>query len=135
MSCCCNKKHSFMEDSGRPAIGELSVTLKRIVFCMLYIQICTDVAEKPAESPPSRELESISVSDINKIQQDATVCRYLFTANLLYMFRVSIAPIIRSTQNCNCSLWYRSYHVTVQRPSSNVAECHVGGRSLHCYVI
>ena len=22
------------------------------------------------------------------------------------MFRVSIAPIIRSTSNCNCSLWY-----------------------------
>ena len=34
---------------------------------------------------------------IDKIQQDATVCRYLFTANVLYMFRVSIAPIIRST--------------------------------------
>ena len=34
---------------------------------------------------------------INKIQQDATVCRYLFTAKSLYMFRVSIAPIIRST--------------------------------------
>ena len=34
---------------------------------------------------------------INKIQQDATVCRYLFTAKLLYMFRVSIAPIIRIT--------------------------------------
>jgi len=34
---------------------------------------------------------------INKIQQDSTVCRYLFTAKLLYMFRVSIAPIIRST--------------------------------------
>ena len=34
---------------------------------------------------------------INKIQQDATVCRYLFTAKSLYMFRVSIAPINRST--------------------------------------
>ena len=33
----------------------------------------------------------------NKIQQDATVCRYLFTAKSLYMFRVSIAPIIRCT--------------------------------------
>ena len=30
---------------------------------------------------------------INKIQQDATVCRYLFTAKSLYMFRVSIIPI------------------------------------------
>ena len=58
---------------------------------------------------------------INKIQQVATVCRYLFTAGLLYVFRASIAPIIRSTKNCNCSLWYRSYYVTVQRPSSNVA--------------
>ena len=29
---------------------------------------------------------------INKIQQDETVCRYLFTAKSLYMFRVSIAP-------------------------------------------
>jgi hypothetical protein len=34
---------------------------------------------------------------INKIQQYATVCRYLFTTKLIYMFRVSIAPIIRST--------------------------------------
>ena len=29
---------------------------------------------------------------INKIQQDATVCRYLFTAKSLYMFRVSSHP-------------------------------------------
>jgi len=34
---------------------------------------------------------------INNIQKDATVRRYLFTASLLYMFRASIAPIIRST--------------------------------------
>ena len=34
---------------------------------------------------------------INKIQQDATVCRYLFNSKSLYMFQVSIAPIIRST--------------------------------------
>ena len=45
---------------------------------------------------------------INKIQRDATVCRCLFTAKLLYVFRVSIAPIIRSTSNCNRSFWYRS---------------------------
>ena len=29
---------------------------------------------------------------INKIQQDATIYRYLFTAKLLYMFRVSSHP-------------------------------------------
>ena len=28
----------------------------------------------------------------------------------VYMFQASIAPIIRSTTNCNCSLWYRSLH-------------------------
>jgi len=31
-------------------------------------------------------------SNINKVQQDATICRYLFTAKLLYMFRVSSHP-------------------------------------------
>ena len=39
----------------------------------------------------------VSILYINKIQQDATVCMYLFTAKSLYIFRVSIAPIIRST--------------------------------------
>jgi len=34
---------------------------------------------------------------INKIQKGATVCRYLCTAKSLHVFRVSIAPIIRST--------------------------------------
>ena len=43
---------------------------------------------------------------INKIQQDATVCRCLFTAKLLYMFRLSIAPIIRITSKFNSSFWY-----------------------------
>ena len=41
--------------------------------------------------------EKYSYFYINKIQQDATVFRYLFTAKLFYMFRMSIAPIIRST--------------------------------------
>ena len=31
---------------------------------------------------------------IDKIQENATVCKYLFTAKSLYLFRVSIAPII-----------------------------------------
>ena len=50
-----------------------------------------------------RNLKLQSV-DIIKIQRDATVCRCLFTAKLSYMFRVPIAPIIRSISNCNCSL-------------------------------
>ena len=52
---------------------------------------------------------------INKIQRDGTVRRCLFTAKLLYMLRVSIAPIIRGISNCNCSFWYRSYHVSERR--------------------
>ena len=58
---------------------------------------------------------------INAIQRDSTECRCLFTAKLLYMFRVPIAPIIRSTSNCNYSFWYRSYHVSQQQPSASVA--------------
>jgi len=58
---------------------------------------------------------------INKIQWDATICRCLFTAKVRYIFRVSIAPIIRGTSNCNCSFWYRSYHVSEQQPSASVA--------------
>jgi len=32
-----------------------------------------------------------------------------YSASSLYTFRVSTTPIIRSTQNCKCSLWYWSY--------------------------
>jgi len=36
----------------------------------------------------------VSISNVMliKIQPDATICRYLFTAKLLYMFRVSQQP-------------------------------------------
>jgi len=34
---------------------------------------------------------------VEEIQQDVTVCRYLLTAKLLYMFRAPIEPIIRRT--------------------------------------
>ena len=52
----------------------------------------------------------------NKMQQ----MQVFITANLLCMFRVSIDTIIRSTSNCNYSFWYRSYHVSGQRPSASV---------------
>ena len=66
---------------------------------------------------------NVLITYINKIQRDATVCRSLFTAKLLYVFRVSIAPIIRCTSNCNCSFWYRSYHVSQQQSSTHVHWC------------
>jgi len=53
--------------------------------------------------------EYMRSSKLIKIQLDATVCSLIyFTAKSLYMFRVSTAPIIKSTKNCNCSLRYRS---------------------------
>ena len=55
-----------------------------------------------------KRAEAFDLSMLIKIQPDATVCRYLFTAKSLYLFRVSAAPIIRRTKNCNRSLRYRS---------------------------
>ena len=37
-----------------------------------------------------------------------------YSASSLYMFRVSTTPIIRSTQNCNCSLRYWSFFVQLR---------------------
>jgi hypothetical protein len=48
-------------------------------------------------------------------QQDATMCSLLYFCKLLYMFRVVTLPIIRSTYNCNYSIWHWS----------NFGECSV----------
>jgi len=46
-----------------------------------------------------------------KLQLDAAVCSLIyFTAKSLYLFRVSTAPIIRNTKNCNRNLRYRSLY-------------------------
>ena len=42
--------------------------------------------------------------------------RCLFTPELLYMFRVSNAPVIRKTSKCNCSFWYRSQYLSNKLP-------------------
>jgi len=44
------------------------------------------------------------------VQQDATTSIYnlLYLCKLLYMFRVVTPPIIRSTCNCNYSIWHWS---------------------------
>ena len=52
---------------------------------------------KPVNAYSNCVRMSKSVWYAEEIQQDATVCRYLFTAKFLYMFRASIAPIIGST--------------------------------------
>jgi hypothetical protein len=48
--------------------------------------------------------ESISIN----VQQDATIYSLLYFCRLLYMFWVVIPPIIRSTYNCNYSIWHWS---------------------------
>jgi hypothetical protein len=42
--------------------------------------------------PKMHYVEDYLISMLIKIQPDATVCRYLFTAKSLYMFRVSQHP-------------------------------------------
>ena len=39
------------------------------------------------------------------VQQDAAIYSLLYFCKLLYMFRVVTPPIIRSTYNCNHSIW------------------------------
>jgi len=49
-----------------------------------------------------------------------------YSASSLYMFRASTTPIIRSTQNCNYSLWYWSHFLCSYLPPtwpSCVASC------------
>jgi len=40
------------------------------------------------------------------VQQDATIYILLYFCKLLYMFRVVTPPIVRSTYNCNYSIWH-----------------------------
>jgi hypothetical protein len=42
------------------------------------------------------------------VQRDATIYNLLCFCKLLYMFRVVTSPIIRSTYNCNYSIWHWS---------------------------
>ena len=51
---------------------------------------------------------------------------FYFTATSLYMFRVPSAPIIRSTQNCNYSHWYKSY----VRPATSLQRGQIRSRNL-----
>jgi len=52
--------------------------------------------EKPVQASRSNKQEILKkyfkITMLIKIQPDATVCRYLFTAKSLYMFRVSQRP-------------------------------------------
>jgi len=47
------------------------------------------------EYQTSKSVVTVQRAMLIKIQPDATVCRYLFTAKLLYMFRLSQHPSSR----------------------------------------
>jgi len=47
-----------------------------------------------------------------------------YSASSLYMFRVSTAPIVRSTQNCNYSLRYWSYFLRETTSHQRGQLCH-----------
>jgi len=53
-------------------------------------------------------LPSAVVETLGLVQQDATIYSLLYYRKLLYMFRVVTPPIIRSTYNCNYSIWHWS---------------------------
>jgi len=59
------------------------------------------------------------------VQQDATIYSLLYFCKLLYMFRVVTPPIIRSTYNCNYSIWHWSLALERSSNFSTIAE---GGR-------
>ena len=119
-------------------LSNMCITLQLHVHYMYTTCTKMNVTNRPVRyfacigSGKLRGLRLHHLHYINKIQQDATVCRYLFTAKWLYMFRVSIAPIIRSTSNCNCSFWYRSLYLCNNlRPAWPLG--YAGGRLLLWY--
>src|SRR5215475_8267173 len=58
------------------------------------------------------------------------VTQFIYIWKLLYMFRVVLLPIIRSSYNCIYSIWYLSHlycYLTLSWKSWNRFECAVGG--------
>src|SRR5215475_12547983 len=58
------------------------------------------------------------------------VTQFIYIRKLLYMFRVVLPPIIRSTYNCINSIWYLSHrycYLPLSWKSWNRFECSVGG--------
>jgi len=61
------------------------------------------------------ENQKQSRNQVEEIQQDATGCRYLFTAKLLYMFRTSIVPssavhkIVVADSGTDHTIWGASF--------------------------
>ena len=66
-------------------------------FCISYHAIFRKFFKMPSQKLPKNKCDLLlspttSSFIVNKNPTDATICRYLFTAKLLYMFRVSQHP-------------------------------------------
>jgi len=69
---------------------------------------------------PSNQCCLSLVSPVNMLHfvRNAVWTLASVSAKLLYMFRASIVPIIRSTSNCSCSLWYGPYYLMSKFPQT-----------------
>jgi len=66
------------------------------------------VGKTPVSGTVSYSVSNLTTTSII-VQQDATINSSLYFCKLLYyMFRVVTPPIIRSTYNCNYSIWHWS---------------------------
>jgi len=66
------------------------------------------------------------------VQQDATIYSSLYFCKLLYMFRVVLQHIIRSTNNCNNSIWQWSTRISYLQLSTIVEGSRYGLTSARC---
>ena len=67
---------SFQFPEPDDVMRPIAVLIRIVVRCVIYVKL----------------MFRASQFNVNKIQPDATVCRYLFTAKSLYMFQVSQHP-------------------------------------------
>ena len=68
----------------------------------VHFSIIFSVSDMPYIPRQQSNLLTMSIT----VQQDATICSLLNFCKLLHMFRVVTPPIIRSTYNCNYSIWH-----------------------------
>jgi len=120
-------KHYFMYvcvllHTARECCPHFAVTLNKNILLWRknrLIRTTLWIYEHIRESPPAKLKLKKMLLNVNKNPTDATVCRYLFTAKLLYMFRVSQHPSSGVLK-------------TVLRPDQTTLEGSSGTSSMTC---
>jgi hypothetical protein len=126
--CPCNKKSMIMKTSTeqwwkewklnkklqwlRGYCNFYSVSPSRVQFLARMPRAVTfsQLSSSPRNSWCSTSIHAVNTSSHMSIivQQDVTIYSLLYFCKLLYMFQMVIPPIIRSTYNCNYSIWHWS---------------------------